>query len=892
MRSIVEGIEPRIRLRQKTVREHVCIFLLTITLGALNSAMVCAADGRKDLSTLTPRQFLDKSESRLRESGVETGFGDHDFVILFIPGILGSRLVRSSDGATIWGDNLDIRLEDLKLDPEDAPAEAEVLKRIKGLSEDYSLEVYGDFDRRITALTGGQAPLEFPYDWRQDIRDIARLLDHKLKEPDEAWSKRLYGKRLIIVAHSMGGVVAWYWKKHYYDPEDYTFSLSKMLLLGSPLHGSCEMLRMLLEGYGPEPSASQIVESLYHYLFKDLRSAAYTFPSVFELLPALEDGSSSCLTVEYSDYETHPMDLFSSDTWDKFLMDVSVERGSFPWRLFSGDKTPWGELTLDRETFLGRLKKNLDSARQFRNDLMLPQRATDRDIVFLYSRNHSTTRQIVVNAKSRVATLKRTEKGPGDGRVLFESAKIFGGRTQQLQGAHGELMRDSLFLDQLSDIIEQERVGAAVQALVGNSQARRRFVADGGLLPLASLGVNPVLGEEWSEESKAILSLNREILAARLGIEVDSERFAYEAIQFLESSRNVLEDATPVYEMVIEDAQKAPSLKVRSLQLYAQNLGERKDYLGAVRSLEVAERVAAEHPDQFQGAVLGSLYFKLAEANRMVGNIEAVTGNYQRAAEVFRSAAETEPIAMYNLGVFYETGRGVSRDLGQAAKWYRRAAERDYPWALTRLAGMYKSGDGVEKDLSKASELLRDATSTITAASDDYPPSLSGEAFGELGTVLVSLGSAAEADLAYKTARGYLQPAAEEGDVLAIRHFAAMSRDGLGESRNPMLAAKLFTEAAESGDSYSMVALGSLFERGKGVPRDEEGAIEWYKRAAELNDPAALLILGSYYENGRGVKKNLETALEYYRTAADLGSEDARGEMTRLEVLLNRGASD
>src|SRR5262245_2154899 len=47
------------------------------------------------------------------------------------------------------------------------------------------------------------------------------------------------------------------------------------------------------------------------------------------------------------------------------------------------------------------------------------------------------------------------------------------------------------------------------------------------------------------------------------------------------------------------------------------------------------------------------------------------------AAELWQKAADQEPAAaQYNLGLLYEKGEGVPKDLGKAAKLYKRAADQ------------------------------------------------------------------------------------------------------------------------------------------------------------------------------------------------------------------------
>jgi uncharacterized protein len=65
---------------------------------------------------------------------------------------------------------------------------------------------------------------------------------------------------------------------------------------------------------------------------------------------------------------------------------------------------------------------------------------------------------------------------------------------------------------------------------------------------------------------------------------------------------------------------------------------------------------------------------------------------------------------MYNLGVMYETGRGVSNSLEGAAPWYKLVSKLGDRDAKYRLGTMYERGTGGRpKDLEKAMELYQQA---------------------------------------------------------------------------------------------------------------------------------------------------------------------------------------
>ena len=81
------------------------------------------------------------------------------------------------------------------------------------------------------------------------------------------------------------------------------------------------------------------------------------------------------------------------------------------------------------------------------------------------------------------------------------------------------------------------------------------------------------------------------------------------------------------------------------------------------------------------------------------GLAAAERGDYATAIREWTPLAEQgDAIAQYNLGVMYDTGRGVPQNYGQAVEWYRLAAEQGYAMAQTSLGAMYANGEGVVED--------------------------------------------------------------------------------------------------------------------------------------------------------------------------------------------------
>ncbi len=120
--------------------------------------------------------------------------------------------------------------------------------------------------------------------------------------------------------------------------------------------------------------------------------------------------------------------------------------------------------------------------------------------------------------------------------------------------------------------------------------------------------------------------------------------------------------------------------------------------------------------------------------------------NYDRALPILTSRAKAgEPWAQLRLGVFYEFGNGVPKNLQQAAEWYKKAAKQEARggWAQGQiigavgrpgffnrnsdaliaeyqLSGYYLHGDGVVKDLVTAYCLARRVVETSNGADVFY----------------------------------------------------------------------------------------------------------------------------------------------------------------------------
>ncbi len=144
-------------------------------------------------------------------------------------------------------------------------------------------------------------------------------------------------------------------------------------------------------------------------------------------------------------------------------------------------------------------------------------------------------------------------------------------------------------------------------------------------------------------------------------------------------------------------------------------------------------------------------------------------------------ANQNHPIGQAYLGVCYERGYGVEKDMPKAAKLYTKSANQNHPLGQACLGVCYEYGYGVEKDIVKAIELY------TKSANQNHP----------LG-------------------RAYLGECYERGH---------------GVEKDMMKAIELYTKSANQNHPIGQLYLGSCYKYGYGVEKDMMKAIELYTKS-------------------------------------------------------------
>jgi TPR repeat protein len=199
-----------------------------------------------------------------------------------------------------------------------------------------------------------------------------------------------------------------------------------------------------------------------------------------------------------------------------------------------------------------------------------------------------------------------------------------------------------------------------------------------------------------------------------------------------------------------------------------------------------------------------------------------------------RATNEGNAEAMFNLGLLYANGQGVTQDYVRAREWYEKAAEKGFPSAMGNLGVLYHNGQGVAQD--------------------------------------------------YVRAREWYEKAADEGNAEAMFNLGLLYANGQGVTQDYVRAREWYEKAAEKGFPRAMGNLGLLYHNDQGVAQDYAKACEWYEKAAANGNATAMLNLGQLYEEGWGVAQDYGKAREWYEKAADKGEPRAKAQLEQLPI--------
>lgn len=215
--------------------------------------------------------------------------------IVFIPGLLGSKLRDRTTGKIVWLDFSSVPLNPLEWEgwlnelfekmryPNPNLEPAGLIDDVMFVppwikQEQYSrfLKMLESWGYRVDPMKHTDAELNvytFAYDWRQDNRISAR----QLKEQIEVWRALHPGEQVWLIGHSNGGILS----RWYIEKEGGKDIVSRLFLLASPWDGSPSAVYILFHG----------LDTLFRVRFnlfdipERTRQVLRSFPAMYHLIP-------------------------------------------------------------------------------------------------------------------------------------------------------------------------------------------------------------------------------------------------------------------------------------------------------------------------------------------------------------------------------------------------------------------------------------------------------------------------------------------------------------------------------------------------------------------------------------------------------------------------------
>lgn len=223
--------------------------------------------------------------------------------------------------------------------------------------------------------------------------------------------------------------------------------------------------------------------------------------------------------------------------------------------------------------------------------------------------------------------------------------------------------------------------------------------------------------------------------------------------------------------------------------------------------------------------------------------------NMQKALPWFRAAAAAgDSPAMYSIAKMYQYGKGgIEKDLSEAFRWNKMAADNGYQLGLFNVALAYRRGQGIGKDKAKAMEYYRHAA----AAGSTYS--------------LFSLGEMYEngegAPVNFDKAIHYYRKAADKKIWQASLRLGNMFNDGIEIPRNLRAAENYYKKASKfSGEAMHKLAV--IYDKGEATPKKPRAAARLiYKAMKRKYRPSARSLAQNPQDWSRAFHEELQITL-------------------------------
>jgi len=219
-------------------------------------------------------------------------------------------------------------------------------------------------------------------------------------------------KKVVIIAHSMGGLVYWYWKNNVKNNASYLFDTIAVVLVGTPLQGTCAIIPQLIKGYKSSNDGTGFIDLYIKYneenYMGQIDPAVPSFPSVYQLVP---EDAEKCIKIG-----------------ENFISIYEEENAEYKYIHWMKDIfDDYKDLTIgDLDDYNSRVRYAMQAGAEFRStspiNLTPP---IDDHIYYIFSAGH----EIPPNYDLDISDISNLKLEPekkcavkSDGRVSIESA--------------------------------------------------------------------------------------------------------------------------------------------------------------------------------------------------------------------------------------------------------------------------------------------------------------------------------------------------------------------------------------------------------------------------------------------------------------------------------------
>ncbi len=245
---------------------------------------------------------------------------------------------------------------------------------------------------------------------------------------------------------------------------------------------------------------------------------------------------------------------------------------------------------------------------------------------------------------------------------------------------------------------------------------------------------------------------------------------------------------------------------------------------------------------------------------------DGVPKSYKKAAVLIKKAAVRGVVmARVILGLMHVHGDGVEKNYQEAIYWFKKA-EMLTTSAQYNVGVMYRDGLGVHRDRQKA---IR-AFNAASKGKDEYAQKAK-QALIELKNTPIPISPGTE-QLPPPPPFDLIKPIAHNGNAEAQFQLGRCYSQGIGTTKNEMLAHEWFKKSAEQGHAIAQYNLATSYLKGLGVKANEDKAREWYKKSAEQGYIRSQCHLGHLEIIGGSNKPNPKQAFHWFMLAAQQGN--------------------